>query len=66
MDAFWPGPLTIIFPKSDIVPYGTTGGLDTVAVRMPVDPVANRLIALAGVLSSAKRQYFRPSKPYYC
>ena len=49
MDAFWPGPLTIIFPKSDIVPYGTTGGLDTVAVRMPVDPVANRLIALAGV-----------------
>ena len=42
-------PLTIIFPKSDIVPYGTTGGLDTVAVRMPVDPVANRLIALAGV-----------------
>ncbi len=49
MDAFWPGPLTIIFPKSDIVPYGTTGGLDTVAIRMPVDPVANRLIALAGV-----------------
>ena len=49
MDAFWPGPLTIIFPKSDIVPYGTTGGLDTVAVRMPVDPIANRLIALAGV-----------------
>lgn len=49
MDAFWPGPLTIIFPKSDIVPYGTTGGLDTVAVRMPVDPVANHLIALAGV-----------------
>ena len=49
MDAFWPGPLTIIFPKSDIVPYGTTGGLNTVAVRMPVDPVANRLIALAGV-----------------
>lgn len=49
MDAFWPGPLTIIFPKSDIVPYGTTGGLDTVAVRMPVDPVANCLIALAGV-----------------
>ena len=47
--AFWPGPLTMIFPKSGIVPYGTTGGLDTVAVRMPSDPVANRLIALAGV-----------------
>jgi len=48
-DAFWPGPLTMIFPKKDIVPYGTTGGLDTVAVRMPVDPVANCLIHLAGV-----------------
>ena len=49
MEAFWPGPLTMIFPKSDRVPYGTTGGLDTVAIRMPDDPVANRLIALAGV-----------------
>ena len=49
MEAFWPGPLTMIFPKSKIVPYGTTGGLDTVAIRMPSDPVANRLIALAGV-----------------
>lgn len=49
MEAFWPGPLTLIFPKSSSVPYGTTGGLDTVAVRMPDDPVANRLIALAGV-----------------
>lgn len=48
-EAFWPGPLTMVFPKSAIVPYGTTGGLDTVAVRMPSDPVANRLIKLAGV-----------------
>ena len=47
MEAFWPGPLTMIFPKSPAVPYGTTGGLDTVAIRMPSDPVANRLIALA-------------------
>ncbi len=47
--AYWPGPLTMVFPKSDIVPYGTTGGLDTVAVRMPSDPVANRLIRLAKV-----------------
>lgn len=47
--AYWPGPLTMIFPKSARVPYGTTGGLDTVAVRMPSDPVANRLIRLAGV-----------------
>ena len=48
-EKYWPGPLTMIFPKKDIVPYGTTGGLDTVAVRMPVDPVANCLIYLAGV-----------------
>ena len=36
---FWPGPLTMIFEKSESVPYGTTGGLDTVAVRMPSDPI---------------------------
>ena len=39
-DAFWPGPLTMIFQKSDAVPYETTGGLDTVAVRMPSHPTA--------------------------
>lgn len=48
-EAYWPGPLTMVFPKSDKVPYETTGGLETVAVRMPSDPIANRLIALAGV-----------------
>lgn len=47
--AFWPGPLTLIFPKSGTVPYTTTGGLDTVAVRMPADPVARKLIRLAKV-----------------
>lgn len=47
--AFWPGPLTLVFPKSKSVPYGTTGGLETVAVRMPSDPVARELIRLAGV-----------------
>lgn len=44
MKAFWPGPLTIIFNKSDVVPYGTTGGLDTVAIRMPNHKVALTLI----------------------
>lgn len=48
-EKYWPGPLTMVFPKSDVVPYGTTGGLDTVAIRMPSDPIANRLIRLAGV-----------------
>ncbi len=47
-DAFWPGPLTMILPKSDCVPYETTGGLDTVAVRMPSHPIAQKLIAYGG------------------
>ncbi len=47
-DAFWPGPLTMIFRKSSEVPYGTTGGLDTVAVRMPDHPIALALIEAGG------------------
>ena len=50
---FWPGPLTMIFEKSESVPYGTTGGLDTVAVRMPSDPIAAALIRAAGGFVSA-------------
>lgn len=49
MEAFWPGPLTLIFPKSSLVPGTTTGGLDTVAVRMPADKTARALIRLSGV-----------------
>ncbi len=47
-EAFWPGPLTMILPKSQTVPYETTGGLNTVAVRMPSHKVAQKLIAYAG------------------
>lgn len=47
-DRYWPGPLTMIFEKSDAVPYETTGGLDTVAVRFPSHPVAKALIKAAG------------------
>lgn len=47
-EAFWPGPLTMIFKKSDLVPSQTTGGLDTVAVRMPSHPLANLFIKKAG------------------
>jgi len=47
-ESFWPGPLTIILPKSDAVPEETTGGLQTVAVRFPSHPVARRLIECAG------------------
>lgn len=49
MDAFWPGPLTMVFPKSDIVPEKATGGLDTVAVRFPNHPVARAIIHAAGL-----------------
>lgn len=49
MDLYWPGPMTLVFPKTDKVPYSTTGGLDTVAVRMPSHPVARALIRAAGV-----------------
>ncbi|MDO5387615.1 MAG: L-threonylcarbamoyladenylate synthase [Clostridia bacterium] len=45
---FWPGPLTMIFKKSDIVPNETSGGLDTVAVRFPVNKVAQALITASG------------------
>lgn len=45
---FWPGPLTMIFEKKDIVPLETTGGMQTVAVRMPSDPIAMEFIKQAG------------------
>lgn len=46
---FWPGPLTIIMPKSDKIPYITSGGLDTVAVRMPSSETARAIITASGV-----------------
>lgn len=50
---FWPGPLTLIFQKSEKVPYGVTGGLKTVAVRMPDHKIALALIEAAGGFVSA-------------
>lgn len=47
-EQFWPGPLTMIFPKSEQVPLETTGGLETVAVRMPNHPIALELIDVGG------------------
>lgn len=49
IEAFWPGPLTMVFSKADKVPYETTGGLDSVAVRMPSHPVAIEMIRAAKV-----------------
>lgn len=45
---FWPGPLTMIMPKAECVPVQTTGGLSSVAVRFPSDPIAQELIRQAG------------------
>ena len=60
---FWPGPLTMILPKSPLVPYETTGGLDTVAVRMPSHPAALGLIRYGGgyVAAPSANQSGRPS-----
>ena len=62
-DAFWPGPLTMIMEKSALVPKETTGGLDTVAVRMPSDAVALAFIRAAGgyVAAPSANRSGRPS-----
>ncbi|SDB36799.1 L-threonylcarbamoyladenylate synthase [Pseudobutyrivibrio sp. YE44] len=52
-DAFWPGPLTMVCNKNQVIPYETTGGLDTVAVRMPNNPVALALIEESGCMIAA-------------
>ncbi|HEY3315903.1 MAG TPA: L-threonylcarbamoyladenylate synthase [Bacillota bacterium] len=49
MARFWPGPLTLVLPRSPLVPDVVTGGLETVAVRLPDHPVARALISAAGV-----------------
>ncbi|RKO65619.1 L-threonylcarbamoyladenylate synthase [Desulfofundulus salinus] len=49
MDAFWPGPLTLVLPAADTIPRQVTAGLDSVGIRMPAHPVALALIAAAGV-----------------
>jgi L-threonylcarbamoyladenylate synthase len=49
METFWPGPLTIIMKKSEIIPDKVTGGLDSVAVRMPENKIARKLIECAMV-----------------
>lgn len=49
MDLYWPGPLTIVFEKKDIIPYETSGGLDTVAIRCPDNNATRALIRAAKV-----------------
>ena len=52
-EKFWPGPLTMILKKSPVVPYATTGGLDTVAIRMPSDEIAREIIKASGTYIAA-------------
>lgn len=47
-DRFWPGAITMVLPKRDSVPYITSGGLDTVGVRMPLSECAREIIRLSG------------------
>ncbi len=49
MDAFWPGPLTLIVPRGSHVPDAVTSGLDTVAIRMPAHPLAQQLLQASGL-----------------
>ncbi|MBO4861475.1 MAG: threonylcarbamoyl-AMP synthase, partial [Firmicutes bacterium] len=51
-EAFWPGPLTMVLPKRDELPGETTGGLDTVAVRMPDSPATLKFIEYSGTAVS--------------
>ena len=62
-DAFWPGPLTVIVPRHPEVPREVTAGYDTVAVRVPSHPVAQALLAAAGVPVAAPsaNRFSRPS-----
>ena len=52
MVAFWPGPLTLVLPKQDVVPEIVTAGLDSVALRLPSHPVARELISRVGPLAA--------------
>ena len=63
METFWPGPMTMIVHKSAIIPQVVTAGLDTVAIRFPSHPVANRFIALCGcpIAAPSANKSGRPS-----
>ncbi len=68
MEAFWPGPLTLIFKKKPKVLDAITAGLDTVAVRWPSHPVAQKLIAQTGPLAAPSANVSgrpSPTKPQH-
>ena len=63
MDAFWPGPMTIILPKAACIPTEVSAGLDTVGIRLPASDAARALIAAAGcpVAAPSGNRSGRPS-----
>jgi L-threonylcarbamoyladenylate synthase len=48
-ERFWPGPLTLVVPKSPEIPHAVSAGLDTVGLRIPAHPVAHALLVAAGI-----------------
>jgi len=63
IERFWPGPLTLVFAAAEQVPRRTTGGLDTVAIRLPAHPVALALIEVGGCPWPGQRQLVRRPSP---
>ena len=63
MQAFWPGPLTLVLPKNPLIPDLVTAGLPTVAIRMPDHPTARRLIELTGcpIAAPSANRFGHPS-----
>ena len=63
MSAFWPGPLTLVLKKLSIIPDIITGGLDTVAIRMPANPIAKGIILASGcpIAAPSANRSGRPS-----
>ncbi len=63
MQAYWPGPITFILKKADAVPMTTTGGLDTVGIRMPQTEAARKLILASGrpIAAPSANRSGRPS-----
>ena len=63
-EAFWPGPLTLVLPRADMLPPRLTAGSPTVAVRVPAHPVPRRVGAAFGAANHRhQRQYQRLARP---
>ena len=65
-ERFWPGPLTMIVAKNNMVPYETSGGLDTVAIRMPAQSGHEKSDSAYRTYRCSFGKYFRLSKSYNC